>query len=438
MFKILADIGWTYWIFLFHMTVHIIVYMFYQKDTSGYNRASRQRWKRIRTIGQHVTTLATKLGDMIERNLQSDRTTRRERRIILATHMQYRRTSTALLAMTVLAMQANATITSGRETRFDTDSADIGIDNRCSACISHKASDFEGELLPCNRVVKGFGGSRTTNIKTGTLKWSWEDDHGMVTTFRIPNSYYVPDGKVRLLSPQHWAQTQATNRKQRHHYGERTTSHQCVLFWNDGNSKRTVPLGRADNVVSFSLAPGYDNFEAFCSATDLLDPSDGPIAFPSGIISDDDDDREDEVEPDDVSPTTWTGAPDEPTYTLPTAATPVDFNLDGPTTSTPEGEGTASMTSTTNIIIDEEDRQPEDLAQLLMYHHQYGHISMKKLQEMAKQRIIPKRLQSVESQPARHAFIPRQPRNLGEERNQRRERVETLRKDPATLCQLIS
>ena len=76
MFKILADIGWMYWIFLLHMTVHVIVYMFYQKGTSGYNRASRQRWKRIRTIGQHVTTLATKLGDMIERNLQSDRTTR--------------------------------------------------------------------------------------------------------------------------------------------------------------------------------------------------------------------------------------------------------------------------------------------------------------------------------------------------------------------------
>ena len=45
-----------------------------------------------------------------------------------------------------------------------------------------------------------------------------------------------------------------------------------------------------------------------------------------------------------------------------------------------------------NVIIDEEDRQPGDLTELLTLHHQYGHISMRKLQEMAKQRIIPKRL----------------------------------------------
>ena len=47
----------------------------------------------------------------------------------------------------------------------------------------------------------------------------------------------------------------------------------------------------------------------------------------------------------------------------------------------------------TSIIIDEEDRQkstPE--AELLMAHHRFQHISFSKLQEMARQGILPGRL----------------------------------------------
>jgi hypothetical protein len=53
-----------------------------------------------------------------------------------------------------------------------TDSEIVGIDNRCTACISHDPNDFEGDLEPSNRVVKGFGGSRTRNVKSGTIRWS--------------------------------------------------------------------------------------------------------------------------------------------------------------------------------------------------------------------------------------------------------------------------
>ena len=54
--------------------------------------------------------------------------------------------------------------------RVDTDSEAIGIDNRATACISHKIDDFVGELYDTNRVIIGYNGSRTTNIKTGTLR----------------------------------------------------------------------------------------------------------------------------------------------------------------------------------------------------------------------------------------------------------------------------
>ena len=67
--------------------------------------------------------------------------------------------------------------------------------------MSNKSSDFDGELRPVKWVIKGLGGSRTYNVMMGTIKWKVEDDSGKLHTFRIPNSYYVPYGRVRLFSP---------------------------------------------------------------------------------------------------------------------------------------------------------------------------------------------------------------------------------------------
>ena len=103
-------------------------------------------------------------------------------------------------------MVLSATTVAHNHASFDTDSSPVGVDNRCSKFISHKVTDFIGKLVDCNRTIKCFGGTRTTNIKMGTIKWSWLDDKGMVTTHRIPNSYYAEEGLVRLLSPQHLAQ----------------------------------------------------------------------------------------------------------------------------------------------------------------------------------------------------------------------------------------
>ena len=69
---------------------------------------------------------------------------------------------------------------------FDTDSSALGIDNRCSACISHKIGDFIGPLTDVKRSIKGFGGAVTFPIKQGTLKWTWCDNEGARHTFKIP------------------------------------------------------------------------------------------------------------------------------------------------------------------------------------------------------------------------------------------------------------
>ena len=79
---------------------------------------------------------------------------------------------------------------------YDTDSGPVGIDNRCTACLSHEISDFDGPLMDVERSIRGFGGSRTTGVKQGMLVWTWEDDEGGRHKFVIPNSYYVPAGGV--------------------------------------------------------------------------------------------------------------------------------------------------------------------------------------------------------------------------------------------------
>jgi hypothetical protein len=110
-----------------------------------------------------------------------------------------------LLAMAAVVMPAvdgsGMTTKRRNEVVFDTDADVIGVDNRASGCISHSINDFEGPLRESAKAIKGFGGTRTTNVKIGTIVWRWQDNEGKVHKFTIPNSYYVPEGKVRLLSP---------------------------------------------------------------------------------------------------------------------------------------------------------------------------------------------------------------------------------------------
>ena len=141
--------------------------------------------------------------------------------------------------------------------KLDTDSEPIGIDNRCSACISHKIEDFIGNPTESKRMIKGFGGTQVRNVMKGTIQWSWLDDNGMRHSFKIPNSYYVPQGSVRLLSPQHWAQETMKHKKKDGRPSCRTYHDRIVLEWNNGENFLTVPLGKSNNVATFEMAPGY-------------------------------------------------------------------------------------------------------------------------------------------------------------------------------------
>ena len=136
----------------------------------------------------------------------------------------------------------------------------IGIDNRYSGCISHKSEDFIGDLKDCQRQIKEFGGTRHYNVKIGTLKWHWEDDNSKIHKFVIPNSYYIPEGRVRLLSPQHWAQTQK-DFKPISGTKEITDHQTTVLYWKQMKFQKTVPLSSQNNVATSIWPQASENLK---------------------------------------------------------------------------------------------------------------------------------------------------------------------------------
>jgi hypothetical protein len=134
---------------------------------------------------------------------------------------------------------------------FDSDSELVGIDNRCSGCITHVRTDIPGEIPPSNRVIKGFGGTQFASVWLGTIHWRWDVDKGQTHDMIIPNSFYVPEGKVRLLSPQHWAQGRKGKDK-RSGAGSTTTATHVKLFWDNQKSTRHVPIDlEGNNVATF-------------------------------------------------------------------------------------------------------------------------------------------------------------------------------------------
>jgi hypothetical protein len=110
-----------------------------------------------------------------------------------------------------------------------------------------------GPMIESNRAMKGFGGSRTTGMMIGTLAWRWMDNAGREHKFLIPKSFFVKGGNLRLLSPQHWAQTQKDTEPIQG-TGSETDARQVTLFWNQRKNKLTIPLGKSDNVATFLSA----------------------------------------------------------------------------------------------------------------------------------------------------------------------------------------
>jgi hypothetical protein len=282
-------------------------------------------------------------------------------------------------ALALQAVMAHTTTTGKHKlvTSFDTDSEPIGVDNRCTACISHVSTDFVGPLTDSGRTIRGFAGSRTVGIQVGTLRWSWSDDQGRIHTFNIPKSYYVPQGGVRLLSPQHWVKH--TNKsKWRHNTGCDTNDKETRLYWN--SFELTVLHNAVTNVPDIHMAPGFSKFDAFCLAAGVEEEDDSDhIMGDTTVVSNSEDSDEESMTDEERL------EEDEDKDVLTHTRDPITgFSLSPDVNEVDEAPA---------VIEDEEERQTSSTAaEMLHYHNKFNHASFKKLRILAKHGVIPRRL----------------------------------------------
>jgi len=182
---------------------------------------------------------------------------------------------------------------------FDAESVPIKVDNCCSKCITNDINDLvPSSIKTTTKIVRGFKGEQCAASCRGTMRWTWDDDLGVRQTFKIPNSYYVPEATSKLLCPQHWAQEAADHSPVRHGTGCDTNDRCITLYWNQRASKRTVPLDPSSNVGILLSTTGYLSSDKQCQAMDTALANKGAVyCFDAGLSSNHDDDDEQEPPP---------------------------------------------------------------------------------------------------------------------------------------------
>jgi hypothetical protein len=145
---------------------------------------------------------------------------------------------------------------------FNADSFIIGIDTFALITLANHPDQFENLKMHNNTEVEGIKGG--LGIKgTGTFKFHIEDDKGGAHLIKIPNSKYVPDLKVCLLLPYHWAQ------EAKDHYpvpkGTKadTNNKALTLIWNQQKYQQTIPYHPLTNTPSFRTALALRTYRAF-------------------------------------------------------------------------------------------------------------------------------------------------------------------------------
>jgi len=271
-------------------------------------------------------------------------------------------------------------------TRFDSDSKKIRIDNCASYSISHDLEDFVKPPKAIDKRIKDIGGT-LSNVKQGTIRWFIEDDSGKKHMLLLPNGLYLPESPSRLLSPQHWAQVANDHKPRPNGTLCITYADRVVLKWNQQRATKTIFLSKEQgNVASFYTAPGYRAYKAFIMSAEVHE--DQKIANSKTSSTNKPQVIEKDVKPSAQHPTQQDGH--NTTYT-------VNFDLN------------CDHTNESPVISQEEEILPGStpVVQFLYWHYKLNHISPRKMIEMAKQGLLPRKLAKYPA--CRYGKATRQP-----------------------------
>ena len=207
-----------------------------------------------------------------------------------------------------------------------------------------------------------------------------------MTKFKIPGSYYIPEGKYRLLSPQHWAMAQPKHLRGQERWHSSTHADKCVLHY--GRSKLTVPISKVDNVATFYSAPGFKGIskyrkEALISNQMKTDGGEDELRCEVAVATSS---KRRFWSLKSGLPMSKRQAMIEEKSSRKLKDNRIDF-------------GGLESSDAYHHETQEEMKHASLSQELLNYHKRFGHIHFKRLYEMAKQGVIPRRLMHAE-QPA--------------------------------------
>jgi hypothetical protein len=148
---------------------------------------------------------------------------------------------------------------------FDTNSFVIGIDTFASVMLGNHPNQFEDLKLHGEKddaEVEGIKGG--LDIKgTGRFKFHIKDNKGGVHLIRIPNSKYVPDLKVCLLSPHHLVQEAKDYYPVPKGTKMEEDNEALVLIWKQQRHQWIIPYHPLTNTPSFHTAPALHTYRTF-------------------------------------------------------------------------------------------------------------------------------------------------------------------------------
>jgi hypothetical protein len=204
--------------------------------------------------------------------------------------------------------------------------------------------------------VVGFGKTRSDITHIGTVKWNIYDDNGMYHTLNIPNVYCVPGCEVQLLSPQHWAQE--LNDSNPKPDGTICTTYrvQVELKWQQQKYVKTILLEpKRNNVATMWSAGNMTKYNKFTNVSKRI-----AMTFESEI-------KEQEI-------------PTEEIYQQQS-----------------DWDKFAHICHKVNGIMkiigsEEVEGMPNPTGELLEWHLWFGHMPMPRLQALALEGVIPRRL----------------------------------------------
>ncbi len=149
--------------------------------------------------------------------------------------------------------------------RFDTNSFVIGVNTFASTMLGKHLNQFEDLKMHSekdNTEVEGINGGLDIKGK-GTFKFHVKDNEGGVYLIKIPNSKYVPDLKVCLLLPHHWAQEAKVHYPVPKGTKIDTDDEVMTLIWKQRRHQWAIPYHPLTNTSSFHTAPGLRTYHTF-------------------------------------------------------------------------------------------------------------------------------------------------------------------------------